>query len=1033
MNAQNIYFFDKNGESLNFSYNTTLNYWSGTIYFDEISEYLYDNENLFILEKIGSDYKFPTISSGESIEFEWLTAENKTVLFLYEVQRDLELNENFISKQDSIEISYEDVNPSGSGALNISAPMQVNIAFSPQDEIRYERTLAVYHNIGSTRTKIAEIGFYGEGVEEDERFAVWAQNFGIKFLKEDANILKDYDIKEAIPDYTQLNQARKELLVSKEHIYPYIGTYRGLANFVNLLGYKDVLQIKEYWKNVNPRSSYFKKLRMIDITDYLDDGKIDAFDLTERDRNIKQGKHFKKTEFLALVYQFTKATDRFDDDGIPIVEETTEFTVNEIFYKLNRLSDKLKSEFLPVNVKIKDVIGEFIYFQKLTISYWRDDNQIFDYDINEAATIDVYPSTQAHNIKLRALDPLIKRKSANGIDFGVSRINESAPDPYAFQQKYTKSQNDALTEAITSFYDEIKNQRTPDLSKRLSWEFGDDPERVLGAPVILSLNLPKFTVWDLKGVKLVDLGAIASGLSAYWTLDNIDYRNYYEIVWKITKGGETPYYFEQRGKIVDLYRISHVLPYVGNYRVIIELIDFYGNTSVFSRFLRVQDDQKPHIVAFSRFEDKYDYTVGNLSNVQLQDFGASPVYYPKVNVLNNEDAAIKIDIYKNLIEWISFFKNRYGMGQNINDLEVYDQESNTYIPFNDPTQNHPKKSYWGLGERDVPVTINDLRGVEVGGLYWLRLTNLVHLDDFNAGFYIRNPKPGDVIKISLYSDYVIPNFSTLDELVQILNDSFHPAIRLFNYEIIDGRKSDNQYIIHAQAEYLSRIMYHILFYAGIGSPSPSPSSEASPSPSSGFGSGAVGDKYTFFLPRKVFSKSTVDFLKTISPVFDDETLFLHAKTSDLISGAVQNPLFWVNQKYWKFDEDEQTGYLPTTIDQNAFNINDIKLFDETFYVPQNGIVFFVINNIDGKNDFIWTLIDTITGEEIFRAKSVPFFVWKFKDLGKYSIKVQVFDNKKTEYVNTMENFVRVLDKRRYDQETETRLNRRKLSLLKNRV
>ena len=51
----------------------------------------------------------------------------------------------------------------------------------------------------------------------------------------------------------------------------------------------------------------------------------------------------KKTEFLAIVYQFTRATDSFDDDGIPIIEETTEFTVNEIFYKLNLLNDKLNA------------------------------------------------------------------------------------------------------------------------------------------------------------------------------------------------------------------------------------------------------------------------------------------------------------------------------------------------------------------------------------------------------------------------------------------------------------------------------------------------------------------------------------------------------------------------------------------------------------------------------------------------------------------------------------------------------------------
>jgi hypothetical protein len=118
----------------------------------------------------------------------------------------------------------------------------------------------------------------------------------------------------------------------------------------------------------------------------------------------------------------------------------------------------------------------------------------------------------------------------------------------------------------------------------------------------------------------------------------------------------------------------------------------------------------------------------------------------------------------------------------------------------------------------------------------MRLTDLIYLDDFEAGFYLRNPTPGDVIQISLFSDYILPNFSTLDELVQILNNSDHPGIKLFNYEIINGRQSDNQYIIHAQANYLSKEMYHILNISGAGSP-------ASPT-SPGIGSGLRGDKYT---------------------------------------------------------------------------------------------------------------------------------------------------------------------------------------------
>lgn len=1025
MLLQNLNFFDKFGRNLNLQLNQDTNIWEGKIFFEGNSIYLFDNENLFMLEKVVNNYKFPVLSPNQSLIFEWTSNKNSDQFFLYDVVKDLQLNENFISKVESKTIAYSDIHIGGTAPLDLNIPLQINIAFCPTDEAIFERTLSIYLKTGSTKTKIAEIYFYGEGIEEEERFRDWATNFGIRFQKEDANILKEYDIKEAIVNIEDLNRARKDLLVSKEHIYPYIGTYKGLVNFINILGYRDVLQIKEYWTNVNPKSSYFNKLLMVDLSDYLDDGKIDSFDISDRNKNIKEGRQFHKTEFLALVYQFTRATDNYDDDGVPLIEETTEFTVNEIFYKLNLLNDKLKNEFLPVNVKIKDIIGEFIYFQKLTISYWLDDTHIFDYDLNEDATINVYPDLNV-NLTLRALDPLYRRVSTNGIDFGVARINEIAKNPFEFGQKYlTAEDNTQVINNIETFYSEIKDQKFPSLRQKLTWEFGDDPQRIIGAPAVFTVDIGKFTIADLKGVKLEDLDQIAPSLLPYWTLGNIDFKNYYEITWRITKDSPNPYNFEHRGKIVDLYRIAHFLPYAGKYRVTVELHDFYGNTSVFSRFVTVQDDMKPEIIAYSRLEDKFEYSVGNLANVQLQDFGASPIYYPKVNVLDNEDATVKIDIYKNLIEWISFYKTRYGMGQNLYDVELWDTDLNIYVPYTSPFQKHPKKLYWGLGEDDTPVKIKDLRSIKLGELYWMRLTDLIYLDDFEAGFYLRNPTPGDVIQMSLFSDYILPNFSTLDELVQILNDSDHPGIKLFNYEIINGRQSDNQYIIHAQADYLSKEMYHILNISGVGSP-------ASPT-SPGLGSGLRGDKYTFFLPKKVFSKPLIDYMKSLSPVFDDETMFLLAKTSDVLSGAVQDPGFWRDEKYWKFVNDEQIGYLPTTIDQNAFNITDIKLYEETFTVPENGIIFFVINNLDGKNDFIWKLTNVVTGEEIVRAKSVPFFVWKFKDLGNFTLSVEVFDNRNTRYVSEIQNFIQVLDKKQYIGRIETRLNDRKRRLLKSRV
>jgi hypothetical protein len=1000
MVIQNLHFFNKFGKNLNLQYDTTQNVWTGRVFFNNISVYLFDNENIFILEKIAGLYKFPSLSQNQSLKFSWENTKNSDEFYLYNVIKDTELQENFLSRTESALFSHSDFS-TNSGDLDIAMPLQVNIAFTPTSEFAYSRKLIIEIVDGSLITPIAIIDFYGEGIEEEDRFRVWAENFGIRFQREDANILKDYDIKEAYPDVAALNLARKQLLVTKEEIYPYIGTYKGLLNFINILGYKDILKVKEYWNNVNNSSPYYNTLSMVDIMDYLDDGKVDSIDLVDKNSNLKSGKQFKKTEFLALVYEFTAVTGEYDDDGVPIVAETTEFTVNEIFYKLDLLSKKLKNEFLPINVKIKDVIGEFIYFQKLTINYWPDSTQIFDYQINENIPIAVYPNENT-NLVLRSLDPLYRQAGVDGIDFGTIRYNNSYTNPFENSQNYIKSQIGGISNYITQYYENIRDQRFPNLNHKLSWEFGDDPQRVIGAPVILTADIKKFSIKDLGGVKLEDLDAIAPGLNQYWTLENIDFKNYYEINWRITKPGPNPYNFEYRGTLVDLHKLPHFLPYAGKYRITIELFDFYGGTSVFSKFITVSDQMKPEIIGFSKIEDKFNYEISNLKNIQLKDFGASPIYYPKVNVLNNEDSTETIDLYKNLTEWSSFFKNRYGLGQNIYDLEIYDNSLDQYFTYFDPLHVHPKKRYWGLGENDIPITIKDFRDLEIGSLYWLRINDLVFVDDFEAGFYFNSPSPGDTITISLFSAYILPTFSSLDELCTILNNSTHPAISLFTYDVL------NTTDIHAQARFLSKELYNTISYTGT----------------------SVGDEFTYFTPKNVFSQRLLDHLNLTYPLFKEETLFLFSKTSNMLDGSIQDPNYWVND-YWYFNGDNQYGYLPTTIDQNVFNVNDLKIFNGSFEIPENGIATFVVNNLDGKYEFIWSLTNDITGEEIIRVKSVPFFMWKFKDIGSYSLSVEVIDNRETSYKNEVQNFIRVLNKRDYVTSIEERLNTRKNNLIKN--
>ena len=788
MVISNFYFFDKFGKNLNLDWDSTDSFWKGTIFFPEVSTYLFDNENLFILEKVSTDYGFPQLASGDNISFEWEIVKNEKEVFLYEVEKDVTLDNLFIDIKETVVVSYSDLyaTPPTSN-ININLPLQVNIAFNPKEEVNYKRKLLVYtfnDSAPTVKTKVAEIEIYGEGLDEDERFGVWARNFGIKFNKEDANILKDYDIKEAFPDWSKLNNARKNLLVNKDQVFPYIGTYKGLSNFVNLLGYKDVLQVKEYWKNINTESSYFKKHTLVDITDYLDDGKIDNMNILDKNKNIKFGKQFRKTECLALVYQFTKESGVFDDDGIPIVEETTDFTVNEMFYKLNNLKDKLKDEIIPINVKIKDIIGEFIYFQKITVKFWSDRTPIVDINMNDKSEIVIYPDENV-NLIIRSLSPLLRKDYTSGIDFGEFIINTSGRNPYEDSQKYNAADIPAIITYIKKFYAEIKKQRYPNIGSRLTWEQGDDPEKVVGAPIILDIDSGKFTFSNFKGVSFSDLQA-AGGLDPYYTLENIDFKNFYEITWKINKEDDNSYNFSYRGKIKDIHQLPHFLPRIGTYRITVELHDFGGNTSVFSKFLTVEDI-KPEILAVTRLEDKFEYKIDNLDNIQLIDFGASYNYYPKANILDNEDSVFKINMYKSLLEWVRYYQNNYGAGRNLLDVELYNDVTDTYVPITDPAQNHSYKSYWGLGESRIPLSLSDFDKMSIDSMFYQRICNTVYTDDVLAGFYMWDPVVGDEIGISSYSPYTIPSFATLQDLVDDLNASTHKGIKRYNYELLDTK------------------------------------------------------------------------------------------------------------------------------------------------------------------------------------------------------------------------------------------------------
>ena len=505
MNINNLLFFDKNGESYNFSQNSD-GVWEGADYFLPISTALYDVSNLFILESTNSGYRFPVMEPGSKIIAKWITSENSDNFFLFTVAKEDPHTDSttYITRQTGITIDYEDLSPSGSTNLDLTYPLQLNVSFSPSEEVSYNRTLELYYETSSTTTKIASIYFYGEGEDEDERFRIWLANFGIKFNREDALLLKDYDLKEGLPDWKQINQARKEILVNRDQIYPYVGTYKGLINLIDILGYRDVLRVKEYWKDSDTNSPYYNKFAMVDVTDLMTAGSIDSINLVDLNGQIKKGGKFKKTEFLALAYEFSVASDNYDDDGVPEVEFTTDFEVDEIFYKLNRLSTKLKTEILPVNVVIKDIIGEFIYFNKFNLRNWSDVTYINSLEINDDYDLVInQPVTTSQLLQIRDIKTLYHKTNSTSA-FPEISFNTSNTNPYELNQKYPISDIPSLLTGIQDYYLNLKNYEFAYHGQTNPMQSGDDIDGKVGCPVSLEAYIPDFTLGELDGSKFID-------------------------------------------------------------------------------------------------------------------------------------------------------------------------------------------------------------------------------------------------------------------------------------------------------------------------------------------------------------------------------------------------------------------------------------------------------------------------------------------------------------------------------------------------
>jgi hypothetical protein len=424
-------------------------YYKGNIYFDPVSVNLYENEQIFIVQKFfdGSEYVYGlphTEFSSATGPAKWRTRwyndnygniDVTDIIFTYKIEENLPGGDGqpLIVNYPNIVIPV-DLDPSDTyydgGVIesnNItSSALGINVALNSTDgyDEVYERRLIVEDITNETPSTILIIDFYGQIIGEDERFKTLLENLGRAFYNSDSIILRDHDPNEPVPNFEEINEKRKELLITGEEIFPYVGSYKGLINALKFFGYQD-LRIKEYWLNLNYQSlklesplqqnqNFLNAIKVQQkqgysqsyiIGDVLDNPNSGKYRMTQTYGPDKDGNYvldvsseetlipsrsYKKTSLFGLYYDLNKITDEVDEYGYPVVVDAFKFTQEEVLIKIFGLKERLKRDYLPINARIIDITGEGVYFAVYNTRSWTDFMGRSDVDLG--FEYDFYPN-----------------------------------------------------------------------------------------------------------------------------------------------------------------------------------------------------------------------------------------------------------------------------------------------------------------------------------------------------------------------------------------------------------------------------------------------------------------------------------------------------------------------------------------------------------------------------------------------------------------------------------------------------------------
>jgi hypothetical protein len=206
----------------------------------------------------------------------------------------------------------------------------------------------------------------GQTEIEDIRYKIELNNNGQNIDPEDVYIFKPYDINEQGIDWTYLNKKRKELMMVRHDIFPYVGSYKAIINSINFFGYND-LELYEYYRNVNPFSSDFRKLFKVEIPDIFDNT-VEGWKENDFIKGTFPNVNFENTNLFNLTYKIT------DKEGNNILL----YSLGEVIIKLEGLKYWLERKVIPITHEILDITGRADFVGNTDIVHRNYDTKILN-------------------------------------------------------------------------------------------------------------------------------------------------------------------------------------------------------------------------------------------------------------------------------------------------------------------------------------------------------------------------------------------------------------------------------------------------------------------------------------------------------------------------------------------------------------------------------------------------------------------------------------------------------------------------------